>query len=605
MTRTRYQINGQRKEVVLGMRERLKVVMVIFAFAFIALTGRLLQLGVIEANPVKDTFVGTEDEPPHIERAEIRDRNHELLATSYPVVSLGVRPDKIFNAERAARGLNQIFPEYRVERLHELLTTPGRFRWVRRKLTPAQKKAVLLLGEPGLEFRDEFDRFYPVGRTAAHVVGYTNVDGKGQIGLEKSFNVRLNRKSTLNDPLVTSIDVRLQHILVDELWRGLRRFRATGAAGILLKVDTGEILALASLPDFNPNDLNTVKDGEVNQVTFRNYELGSTLKPLSIAYALDQGVVRLNDRFDTRPVLVVDGFPIEDDHVENYVLSVPEILTHSSNKGASYIAHLVGGDRLRDHYAAYGFDQPLNFEIDEVETPELPSPFRGALTMTASYGHGFSISVAHLATAYATLVNGGRRVNVTLLKQDETYAQAPGPRVISEETSALMRRLLRLVVEEGTGKNARVEGLRIGGKTGTAERVNTDGTRGYQSGSVLTNFAGAFPIEKPEVVMIVMLDKPQGTAETFGFRGAGWNAAQVFKNVATRVAPILGIMPKLSQDEEISIPGWQRISSEPPINVRPETPLVRRVRAKLARNSGGNREKPQGYLYKASQEGAP
>lgn len=501
-------------------------------------------------------------------RGEIVDRNAVALARDFRVYSLWFNPKAmtegsalIHSPAEVADGLIRIFPDLDRAQLIAQLAS-GKPGYLRKSILPEDANRVHALGEPALEYPLETTRFYPQGSMAAHVLGYVDSYGKGQVGMEQAFDQQLTSADGRAAPSVLSIDFRVQSALEDELGRGMALSKARGAAGVVLDVDTGEILALASLPAFDPNHVKpedmmvsaeASRMGEVphgfNRVTNQVYELGSTFKPITVAAALDAGTITsLGRRWPAGP-LHIAGFTIHDSHNFGASLNVPETLIHSSNVVTAQIADELGGARLKQTMQALGMNERPYVELPARGFPLWPSGTWPRLrTMTVSYGHGIAVTPLHLASAYAALVNGGIWRPATLRKLDASQIPA-GRRVFKASTSARIRQLLRMIVSYGTGRKADAPGFRVGGKTGSAEKP---GVGGYRRSSLIATFAAAFPMDKPRYVIIAMLDEPQGTEATSFQRTAAWNAAPVVSRVVPRIGPLLGIMPDETRDIDIS-----------------------------------------------------
>jgi cell division protein FtsI (penicillin-binding protein 3) len=537
--RTRMEILGTRESVLRTGRSRLVLAGLGFALVFTVLTFRLVTLTANGTGDEAQVAQVSGIEPVAAERADILDRNGSLLATNLKAASLHADTQVVPDPVAAADALAQVLPEVGRPELLEKLRSGQRFVWLKRLMTPRQQDAVNRLGIPGLYFRTEERRVYPYGRAAAHVLGFTDIDGNGIAGVEKFFDDRLRRSGADTRPLRLSIDLRVQHALYDELSRAVAEFDALGAAGLVMDAGSGEVLALASLPDFDPNHPGASPGtNRFNRATLGVYELGSVFKPFTVAMALDNGTTRLKDGYDATSPIRVARFTIRDDHPKKRWLSVPEILMYSSNIGAAKMALDVGGDRQQDYFARLGLLSRPRLELPEVGLPLSPAPWRDINVMTASFGHGVAVSPLQMTAAFGALVNGGVLVRPTVLRADDR--PAAGERAISEKTSKQMRRLLRLVVTDGTGRKADVPGFLVGGKTGTAEKA---GAGGYQRKALLSSFVAAFPMTAPRYVIYALLDEPQGTPQTHGFASAGWTAAPVAGRVIARIGPLLGMHP--------------------------------------------------------------
>jgi cell division protein FtsI (penicillin-binding protein 3) len=492
------------------------------------------------------------------ERGDIVDRNGVPLARAFPAYSLWFNPKAlgeggpplVRSPKEVAAALAATFPDLDANELTKRLAD-GRPGYLRRRILPEDANKIHQLGEPALEFPREIERFYPQGSMAAHVLGFVGADGQGHVGMEQVFNKRLSDPETRGTAAMLSIDTRVQGALEDELMRGMLESNAKGAAGLILDVDTGEVLALASLPSFNPNLIDRAGEANIfNRVTNQVYELGSTFKPITVAAAIDAGTITdLGRRYQANRPISIGGFQLRDSHALGASLNVPESLIQSSNIVTAQIADELGGARLNATMRSLGMDDRAKIELPARGFPIWPKGnWSRITTMTVSYGHGIAVTPLHLASAYAALVNGGIWRPATLNKV-EPGQQVQGHRVFKASTSARMRQLLRLIVSVGTGKKANAAGYRVGGKTGSAEKP---GAGGYRRSSLVATFAAAFPMDNPRYVIIAMLDEPQGTAATSGQRTAAWNAAPVVGRVVPRIGPLLGIMPDATRDVDIS-----------------------------------------------------
>jgi cell division protein FtsI (penicillin-binding protein 3) len=428
-------------------------------------------------------------------------------------------------------------PDLSQERAARLMALDGKFVWLKRGLTPRQQDRINRLGIPGLHFKTEDKRFYPQGRLTAHMIGMADPDGNGTAGIEKSFDDLL---SGARRPLKLSLDVRVQHILTDELSRAMTEFQASGAAGVMLDARTGEVVAMVSLPSFDPNaPARASEEARFNRATLGVYEMGSVFKIFTMAGALNRNVVEIADRFDVTDPIRAGGFAIRDYKPKEGELTIPEIFMHSSNIGTAKIAREMGTDRQRDMLAKLGLTTPAKVELPEVGSPMLPSPWRPINTLTISYGHGLAVTPLQLTSAVAATVNGGVLHQPTLLARKD--ATAPhGRRVFSGDTSQTMRRLMRLTVQYGTGRNADARGYQVGGKTGTADKL--DNGR-YSDDARIASFVGAFPIDRPKYVIFAMVDEPEGHEGTYGYATGGWVAAPVVRRVVRRAGSFLDITP--------------------------------------------------------------
>jgi len=551
-------IEGARKQAMETGRNRLLVTGIVLSLAFAAIGVRLVDLTVFQAGG-EPRLAQIEPNPEVASgRADIVDRNGILLATSLPTASLFADPSAVLNAQEVADKLITELPELNRQELLGKLKTKSRFVWITRNLTPKQHYKVNRLGLPGLGFQRGERRVYPHGRLAAHALGLTDVDGRGIAGLEQNFDRALRAGNRIQ----VSLDIRIQSMMRQELAAAVREFRAIGAAGVVLDANSGELVSLVSLPDFDPNEPSSAgPETAFNRVTKGVYEMGSTFKLFTAAMALDSGTVDLNSSYDASQPIKISRFTIRDFHAKNRWLSVPEIIVYSSNIGAAKMAVDVGTKTQRDYLDRFGLLRPAALELPEVGKPLVPKRWRKINTMTIAYGYGIAVSPLQLASGVAVLVNGGRYVPPTVLK---TVAgnSSTGKRVLSEETSELMRGLMRLVVTNGTGRKAAAKGYIVGGKTGTTDKL---AVRGYRKNATLSSFVGAFPMNAPRYIVLVMVDEPKGNKRTFNYATGGWVAAPAVGRVIQRMASLIGMAPD-RQPEPAKVPVKKPIikASTPP-----------------------------------------
>ena len=550
-------IDGARKARGTLTRARIRWMMVALVLGFGLVGGRLVQLGMV----VKDqTIEGQTRDAITATRPPILDRNGLEMAVDIRVPSLFAEPRRIIDVEEAVTKLRTVLPDLDADWLRRRLTGDKGFVWVQRELTPAIQEQVMRLGIPGIDFITESKRFYPGLTEASHILGSTNIDNQGISGIEKHMddeNVALLQELGLARgnalaPVQLSVDMRVQHIMHEQLTDAMTRYQAAAAAGVMMDVHTGEIVAMASLPDFDPNQPATalVKD-TFNRITAGIFEPGSTFKTVTIAGALDSGMVRISDQFDARFGIRFGRFTIDDFHGKHRVLSLPEVYKYSSNIGTIKIMQAMGKEAFRTFLSTLGFDQRVPFELPEMRLPVVPKELSEVGAATASFGHGLSVSPLHMVTAYASFVNGGNYVPPTIYRRDLEEAQQHYRRVLKPETSEQIRYLMRLNALEGSGSqmNKAAQGYRVGGKTGTAEKV----IDGRYSSSVVTNFfASAFPLDDPRYAMVIMVDEPKRENPQSGTT-AGWNAGAVTGRIVQRVAPMLGIAPDFSEMTDLNL----------------------------------------------------
>jgi cell division protein FtsI (penicillin-binding protein 3) len=550
----RVQLVNVRQLSLLTARLRVLWVTGVFVLVALAALARIAVLGLVEQAPRLQSM----SEALLPSRGEITDRNGVPLARAFPAYALWFNPEALDDgglplvrkpAEVAAE-LVKIFPDMDHARLTARLRS-GKPGYLRRRLLPEEANRVQAIGELALEIPRENDRYYPQGSMAAHVLGYVGSDGKGRVGMEAVLDKQLRDPALRGQPSALSIDVRVQGALEDELRQGMLATNAVGSAGIVLDVDSGEVLALASLPEFNPNQIDAKGASMMfNRMTNQVFELGSTFKPLTIAAAIDAGVVTdLSRRYPSGAPLRIGGFQIRDSHDLGASLNVPEALIHSSNIVTAQIADQLGARALRQTMIDLGMNERPYIELPARGFPIWSSGDWPRLrAMTVSYGHGIAVTPLHLASAYAAMVNGGIWRPTTLHKL--AAGQAPrGRRVFKSSTSSRMRQLLRMIAIYGTGRNADAPGFRVGGKTGSAEKP---GNGGYNRSSVVATFAAAFPMDRPRFVVLVMMDEPKGTAASSFQRTAAWNAAPIVRKLVPRIGPMLGIQPDETRDIDLS-----------------------------------------------------
>lgn len=532
-------------------RRRISIMAIVMAIGFSIVAARLLQLGSVETETVIEGRTISEIEAS---RPAILDRNGLPMAVDVRVPSLYAEPRRIIDVAEAVIALRTVLPELDEAWLRERLTGDKGFVWIKRELTPAIRDQVMRLGVPGIDFLTESRRFYPGGADAAHVLGTVNIDSQGISGIERGIDdggiaalqaFGLARDQELQ-PITLSIDMRVQYAMRAELVDAITRYKSLAAAGVVLDVRTGEVMAMVSLPDFNPNaPASALEEGRFNRITAGNFELGSVVKTVSFAAALDSGAVTLADSFDARFPVRFGRFAINDFRGEGRILTVPEIFRYSSNVGTIQMMQQVGEDNYRAFFSRIGFDRSIITELPERTPPNVATKFSDVVAATASFGHGFSVSPLHMARALAAFVNGGNLMAPTFYPRTEQEALALSTRVISEQTSAQLRQLLRFnaVVGSGSRMNRLALGYRVGGKTGTAEKV-IDGR--YGTGKNLNVFVTAFPMEDPQYVMLVLLDEASPETPQSG-NTAGWNAGEVSGRIIAKIAPMLGVAPSESE----------------------------------------------------------
>jgi cell division protein FtsI (penicillin-binding protein 3) len=545
----RLRLVGQRRQILAVMHQRLMFGMLVYAGIVAIIALRLIYLAAFGDHAGRKDSIA--DFTP--ERGDIVDRDGHALARTIDAWTIGLHPAKIIgNNLDLANKLAELMPEKDAVAYLQMLRSGRSFFYLRRRAPPDLVAAINRLGEPGLALEREPDRLYPQTTLAAHVIGYTDIDGKGNAGIERAFDERLRDPARRGEPIVLSISSKVQQALEHELGDAMNHFSAIGAAGVVMDIHSGEVLAMTSLPQLNPNAAGQgTPEARFNRATLGVYELGSTFKPFTVAMAMDAGIIKsMGQMYNCPQALHVAGRTINDTHPFGRACTVTEIMKESSNIGTAQIADQIGPTRQKEFLRKMGFLDKVNVELKERGRTLTPGANWNQIeTMTVGYGHGIAVTPLHLATGYATLFNGGVYRPATLLKVDKSHAAGKSHRVFSEETSYKMRALLRLVVTKGTGRKADAPGYRVGGKTGTAQKI----IGGHYSNSVnVTSFAGVFPMDEPRYVIVVMLDEPKATAETFGFTTAGWNVAPVVSKTVSRIAPMLGVRPDKNREPNMA-----------------------------------------------------
>ncbi len=536
----------QRQQLLATQHLRLMILLLLFAAAVFIVIGRLAMLGVLEGGERGTAAVLTAP------RGDIVDRNGAPLARTIDAWTIGVHPKKLLgDPSRTAQKLADLMPDKGDQAwFYAQITKPVSFTYLNRRASPALVEAVNAIGEPGIVFERETQRLYPQSTMAAHVLGFIS-GGHGMSGIERALDERLTNPATIGQPVTLSIDTRVQAAMESELSRAMTTFSARAGGGIVLDAATGEVVAMVSLPTFNPNRVGMSGSEQLRNITTQSvFELGSTFKPITMAAAMDTGVVTsFQRRFDATHPLQVGRFTIHDERGDpKRWLNMAETLIYSSNIATARVADEVGPQRMQAMFRKLGFDTRPDIEVREKGRPLWPTFWARTTTMTTAYGHGIAVTPLHLANAYAALVNGGTWRPATLLKVQPGHAPA-GRRVISEATSARMRQMLRLIVMRGTGRKGDAPGYRVGGKTGTAEAAVAGG---YDRSRNVATFAAAFPMDAPRYVVVAMLDSPLGTKETGGWKTAAWNVAPVVGRTIARVGAILGVVPDDNRDIDVS-----------------------------------------------------
>lgn len=529
-------------------RARVGFAILAFAAIYAILAGRLVMFAVgADSHGARRT---ASQDAIATARPDIVDRNGEVLATDVKAPSLFGEPRRIIDKDEAIELLTATLPDLDTGEVRDRLTSKKGFVWLKREITPAQQQDIHRLGIPGIGFLRENKRVYPTGAEVAHLIGLVNIDNQGIAGMEKWLDnnglADLHRAGFATDrlqkPVELSVDLRVEHALRDELMKAKEKFKAKAASGIVSNVKTGEIVALVSLPDFDPNNPREAHDPDrINRLTTGVYEMGSTFKAFTLAMALDSGKISLNSMWDARGNLHYGKFTIHDSHALGRAINTKEVFTYSSNIGAARIALGQGVEAHKAFLAKMGQLHRLRTELPESASPLVPRRWSELNTVTIAFGQGLSVAPLQAVMGINALMNGGYLIPPTFLKRNEEEAMALAKRVIKPETSDKMRFLMRLNAEIGTAKTADVKGYYVGGKTGTSEKV-INGR--YAKKQVLNSFTAIIPADNPQYQLLVMLDEPKTTPETHGFITSGWNAVPTGGKVIARIAPLLGIEPR-------------------------------------------------------------
>jgi cell division protein FtsI (penicillin-binding protein 3) len=529
-------------------KARIGLVIAAFAVVYAIIAVRLLMFAVMPESHVARR--SPSQDAVATARPDIHDRNGEVLAIDVRTPSLFAEPNRIIDVDEASELLIAVMSDIDAGELRERLASKRRFMWLKREITAEQREQIHRLGIPGIGFLPENKRVYPNGAEVSHIIGHVNIDNQGIAGIEKWLDGRgladLHTAGLATDrlqrPVELAVDLRVQHALRDELIVAAEKFKAKAAAGIVADVRTGEIIAMVSLPDYDPNSPRQANDpNRINRLTTGVYEMGSTYKALTMAMALDSGKITLKSTFDASHPLQYGKFAIHDYHAQDRVLTVPEIFTYSSNIGAARMALTVGVEQHKSFLKKLGQLDRLRTELPESAEPLLPKHWQALNTVTIAFGQGLSVAPLQAVMGISALVNGGYLIPPTFLKRSEYEARALGTQVIKPETSDKMRYLLRLNAERGTATRADIKGYYVGGKTGTSEKVV--GGR-YSKTKLLTTFTAIMPADQPRYQLLVMLDEPQPTLETHGYATSGWNAVPTAGKVIARIAPLLGMEPR-------------------------------------------------------------
>ena len=530
---------------------RLRLVAFVFVAVFGAIVGKLALLGVYPeySRSLKQAAA----EQISSARPDILDRNGEILATDIKTMSVFAEPRRIIDKDEAVELITAVLPDIDAKELRVKLGSRKGFVWVKRGVTPQQQDEVFHLGLPGVGFLPENRRIYPNGPVASHVLGFTNTDNQGIAGIEKFIDGQgladlhgagFNLTPQDLKPVSLSIDLKATHAVRDELAKGIEKFKAKSGAAAIMDVNTGEVIAFASLPDYDPNNpVDALDPNHINHLTVGTYEMGSTFKAISIAMALEANKVTLKSTVDARDNLRYGRFTIHDFHAQHRMLTVPEVFTFSSNIGTARMAMLVGVEGHKAFLRKMGQLDRLRTELPESADPIVPKNWSELNTITIAFGQGLNVAPLQAMMAVAGLANGGFMLKPTFLKQESTDRRAEGLRVVRPDVSESLRYLMRLNATIGSAKKANVPGYFAGGKTGTADKIIHGH---YSKDRVFTTFMSIIPADKPKYLFLVLMDDPQAVEGTYGYHTAAWNSGEVTGKIMERVAPILNMPPMLT-----------------------------------------------------------
>ena len=550
-------VDGARKATGGKARNRVIMTMTVFFGIYATIAGRLVYLGIQDPEAS-----GGPASRVTASRPDIVDRNGEVLATDIKTASLFAEPRRVVDPNEVIEKLSTVLPDIEVEQTYHKLKSGAGFVWLKRQLTPKQQNDILQLGLPGIGFRTEKRRFYPGGETASHIVGLTNVDNQGISGIEKYIDdqgladLQASGLAIARDlkPFKLSVDIRVQHIVHDELAKAMEKYHAIAAGAVVLNAKTGEVVAMASLPDYDPNNPYNAHDKDrLNRMSAGTYEMGSTIKSFTTAMALDSGLATLQSTFDASRPLRIGRFTIKDFHGKGRVLTLPEVFIYSSNIGSAKEADIVGIAGHREFLYRMGLLTRMKTELPEVATPTEPKEWKKVNSITIAFGHGMSTTPLQTAVGAAALMNGGKLIQPTFLPRGQEEANEVAVQVVSEKTGEDMRYLYRLNAEKGSGKRAEVPGYRVGGKTGTAEKV-VNGR--YSSDKRFNAFLAAFPMDDPQYIVLTIIDEPKpekpGMAAT-----SGLNAAPIVANIIRRSGVLLGVKPEFGHESTATVVSYQ------------------------------------------------
>ncbi len=530
---------------------RLRLIALAFLGVYGAIDLKLVKLGLSKEPPA--SLKAAASDAASGARPELLDRNGGVMAQDIKTMSVFAEPRRLIDKDEAVELLSAVLPDLDATDLRKRLGSRKGFVWVKRGVTDKQQAEVFRLGLPGVGFLPENKRIYPNGPVGAHVLGFTNTDNQGIAGIEKwvdnqglgdlkgaGFDV------TPQDlkPITLSLDTKATFAVRDELAKGIEHFKAAAGSAAIMDVNTGEMIAYVSLPDYDPNNpVDALKPDHINRLNVGTYEMGSTFKAISIAMALELNKVTLRSTVDARDNLRYGRFTIHDFHATHRILTVPEVFIHSSNIGTAKMVMMVGVDGHKQFLRKMGQLTRLQTELPETASPQIPGHWGELNSMTIAFGQGLNVTPLQAMMAVGALANGGFEITPTFLKRDKPDFRDESQRVIRPEVSEDLRYLMRVNATLGSAKKIDIPGYFAGGKTGTADKLIHGH---YSNDRVNTTFMSVVPADKPKYLFFVMMEDPQAAEGTYGYHTAAWNSGEVCGQIMQRVAPLLNLPPNLT-----------------------------------------------------------
>jgi cell division protein FtsI (penicillin-binding protein 3) len=522
-----------------------RIAFIFFVFFIISIiySIHLTHLGLRKSN---DTNLTQTKVFNKLKRADIIDRNGNFLARTVSSIDIGINPAEIIDFKKLLLNLGYIFPNKDYESI-KLKLRKNKFFWFEKKISDENYEKIMMLGDKSIQSEEKLTRVYPQKNLFSHIIGQIDDDNNGISGLEKSLDEKLKKNK---DKIQLTVDKNIQFLIRNELIKYNEIFRAKGSAAVLMDVNTGDIISLVSLPDFDPNERTSISDvNYINRATKGVYELGSVFKTFTLAAGFHEGVIEPNTEFKNLEKSINCGKNTISEYDEKIPsdLTAEQILIRSGNIGSVRIAQEIGLDRFKSFLNKLSLINPIKFDIDEVGMP-VSFKWGKCKLATVSYGHGITTTIIQLANAYSIIVNGGFKINPTLIKKK---SKVKNKKILNNDVSKKINPILRKIVttKEGTASLANVEGYEVGGKTGTAQKSSVGG----YSNKKINTFASFFPSSNPKYVLVVMLDEPKTNSEYIyhyrdgsgikykgtPFNTAGWTSVEVVGQIIEKIGPIL------------------------------------------------------------------